>query len=111
MKSFLAFLVAMGIIVALGDAYCFGKHYKPGKADKGCMLNGKLYPLGHIERTEDCYRCDCSRTEMRCCSIFSTPVAYDKENCEVIFNEETCDYDVVQKDDPSKECSRVARVG
>ncbi|XP_027488365.1 beta-microseminoprotein-like [Corapipo altera] len=111
MKSFLAFLLAMGIIVALGDAYCFTKHYKPGKAYKGCMLNGKLYPLGHIERTEDCYRCDCSRTEMRCCSIFLTPIQYDKENCKVTLNKKSCTYDVVQKNDPSKECSPVARVG
>ncbi|NXU86940.1 MSMB protein, partial [Xiphorhynchus elegans] len=76
----------------------------------GCMLNGKLYPLGRIERTEDCYRCSCSRDEMHCCSLTFTPVSYDKENCKVVFNRRRCDYDVVQRNDPSKECSRVARV-
>ncbi|XP_027733925.1 beta-microseminoprotein-like [Empidonax traillii] len=111
MKSFLAFLVAMGIIVALSDAHCFSKRYKPGQADKGCMLNGKLYPLGHTERTDDCYRCSCSRTQIACCSIFSTPVAYDKENCKVVLNRKSCDYDVVYKNDPSKECFEVRRVG
>lgn len=34
-KSFLAFLLAMGIIVTLGDAYCFTKINKPGESDKG----------------------------------------------------------------------------
>ncbi|NXK89293.1 MSMB protein, partial [Formicarius rufipectus] len=76
----------------------------------GCMLNGKLYPFGHIERTEECYRCSCTRTALSCCSIFSTPVTYDKENCKVIFNKENCDYDVVQKNDPSKMCTPVSRV-
>ncbi|NXP20839.1 MSMB protein, partial [Scytalopus superciliaris] len=76
----------------------------------GCVLNGKLYPLGQIERTEDCYRCSCSQTAMHCCSIYSTPVVYDKENCKVVFNKKSCDYDVVQRKDPSKECHAVARV-
>ncbi|XP_027528955.1 beta-microseminoprotein [Neopelma chrysocephalum] len=111
MKSFLAFLVAMGIIVAMGDAACSIMPQRPGKVYRGCVWNGKLYPLGHIERTEDCLSCDCSRTVMTCCAKFFTPVQYDKENCEVVFNEERCDYDVVQKNDPSKMCYPVARVG
>ncbi|NXH92459.1 MSMB protein, partial [Edolisoma coerulescens] len=76
----------------------------------GCMRKGKLYPFGLIERTEDCYRCTCSQTKMECCSLFGTPVAYDKKKCKVIFNRKRCDYDVVQKDDPSKECFAYSRV-
>ncbi|NWW63639.1 MSMB protein, partial [Ifrita kowaldi] len=76
----------------------------------GCMLNGKLYPFGFIERTEDCYRCSCSQTAMGCCSLFGTPVAYDNKKCKVVFNKKRCDYDVVQKDDPSKECFVYSRV-
>ncbi|XP_048167935.1 beta-microseminoprotein isoform X3 [Corvus hawaiiensis] len=111
MKSFLAFLVAMSIIVTLGDAYCINLLQIPGRPYRGCMLNGKLYPLGHIERTEDCYRCSCSRTVMKCCSLFFTPVSYDKEKCVIIINRKLCDYDVVEKDDPSKHCFPQARVG
>ncbi|NWV91975.1 MSMB protein, partial [Machaerirhynchus nigripectus] len=76
----------------------------------GCMLNGKQYPFGFIERTEDCYRCSCSQSEMKCCSLFSIPVAYDNKKCKVVFNKERCDYDVVRKDNPSKECGPQARV-
>ncbi|NXO07673.1 MSMB protein, partial [Oriolus oriolus] len=76
----------------------------------GCMLNRKLYPFGLIERTEDCYRCSCSEEKMQCCSLFTTPVAYDKKKCKLVFNKKSCDYDVVQKDDPSKECSVYSRV-
>ncbi|KAM6330145.1 beta-microseminoprotein-like [Podargus strigoides] len=110
-KSFLAFLVAMGITVTLGDAYCFSKLNKPHEAKTGCMLDGKLYPFGEIARTENCFRCSCSPEAMRCCSLFHTPTGYDRENCRVVFNKESCDYDVVRKDDPSKECPVYSRVG
>ncbi|NXK58629.1 MSMB protein, partial [Sylvietta virens] len=75
----------------------------------GCVMNGKLYPFGHIERTEGCHRCNCWEGGMECCSLSFTPVSYDK-NCKVIFNKKRCDYDVVHKDDPSKRCLFVARV-
>ncbi|RMC11590.1 hypothetical protein DUI87_11711 [Hirundo rustica rustica] len=103
-KSFLAFFVAMGIIVTLADAYCWSKLHKPGEAKNGCMMNGKVYPFGHIERTEDCHTCYCGKGSMECCSLYMTPVDYDEEKCEKIFNKETCSYKVVEKDDHSKEC-------
>ncbi|NWW15914.1 MSMB protein, partial [Falcunculus frontatus] len=71
----------------------------------GCILNGKLYPFGHIERTEDCYTCSCGKRIMHCCSLFLTPISYDKEKCKVILNKKRCDYDVVDKNDFSKMCS------
>ncbi|NWZ95212.1 MSMB protein, partial [Nesospiza acunhae] len=76
----------------------------------GCMINGKLYPFGHIERTEDCYKCDCDEVEVECCSLFHIPFSYDKKKCEVVFNKKRCDYDVVQKNNPSKMCSVYSRV-
>ncbi|NWV30035.1 MSMB protein, partial [Origma solitaria] len=76
----------------------------------GCMQKGKLYPFGHIERTDDCYSCTCSRAKMECCSLFHTPVGYDRKNCKVVFNKKTCDYDVVRKDNPSEECFVYSRV-
>ncbi|NXO34288.1 MSMB protein, partial [Locustella ochotensis] len=76
----------------------------------GCIVNGKLYPFGLIERTEDCHRCSCNESGMECCSLFRTPVAYDKKKCKAVFNRKSCDYDVVEKEDPSKECIVYARV-
>ncbi|KFV58775.1 Beta-microseminoprotein, partial [Tyto alba] len=76
----------------------------------GCVLDGKVYPFGETERTANCFRCSCSRDAIRCCSLFHTPTGYDKENCKVIFNKQSCDYDVVQKSDPSKECVVYSRV-
>ncbi|XP_065602196.1 beta-microseminoprotein [Cyrtonyx montezumae] len=110
MKTFLAFLLAMGIIVTKGDAYCFSQFFRPGEAEKGCMIDGVLYPFGEISRTEDCHTCSCSKQEMHCCSLFHTPVNYDKETCKIIFNKKDCDYEVVQKDS-SKPCSFYTRIG
>ncbi|XP_068545191.1 beta-microseminoprotein-like [Anas acuta] len=110
-KNFLAFLLAMGIIVTLSDAYCFTKINKPGESDKGCVLDGKVYPFGHISRTDDCFRCTCTQSQISCCSLFHTPVGYDKEKCKIVFNKRSCNYDVVEKNDPSKECFVHSRVG
>uniref|UniRef100_A0A8C2U5Z4 Beta-microseminoprotein-like n=2 Tax=Coturnix japonica TaxID=93934 RepID=A0A8C2U5Z4_COTJA len=90
--------------------YCFTQLYKPGEAEKGCMMDGVLYPFGEISRTEGCFRCSCSQSEMHCCTLYTTPVGYDKETCKVIFNEKDCNYEVVPKY-PSKECAWHARVG
>ncbi|NWJ04905.1 MSMB protein, partial [Crypturellus undulatus] len=76
----------------------------------GCILRGKLYPFGRIERTQDCLSCNCNQDEINCCSLYHTPVNYDKEKCEVVFNKITCNYDVVEKDNPSKECFVYSRV-
>ncbi|NXX90240.1 MSMB protein, partial [Centropus bengalensis] len=76
----------------------------------GCVLDGKLYPFGETVRTESCHRCTCSHDLIRCCSLFHTPVGYDRENCKVILNKEKCNYDVVEKSDPSKECVVYSRV-
>uniref|UniRef100_A0A8C3QIN0 Beta-microseminoprotein n=1 Tax=Cyanoderma ruficeps TaxID=181631 RepID=A0A8C3QIN0_9PASS len=112
MKRFLAFLVAVGSTVSLSDAQCFVHLQIPGRPYKGCTMNGKLYPLGHIERTENCLRCNCNEAAIQCCSLFFTPVRYDTKNCKVIFSKKRCNYDVVYKDDPSKMCySNLARVG
>ncbi|NXH09502.1 MSMB protein, partial [Bucco capensis] len=83
---------------------CFSKMNKPREANNGCILDGKLYPFGVTPRTENCFTCSCSQHGIDCCSLFHTPIGYDKENCRVIFNKESCNYNVVQKSDPSKEC-------
>ncbi|NXI19364.1 MSMB protein, partial [Irena cyanogastra] len=89
---------------------CWRIKHKPEEAKNGCTMNGKLYPFGRIERTEDCYTCSCSEGGMDCCSLFHTPVGYNKEKCKVVLNKTSCNYDVVQKDDPSKKCFVYSRV-
>nr|XP_041573020.1 beta-microseminoprotein-like [Taeniopygia guttata] len=112
MKSFLAFLVAMGITVTLSDADCDASLRKPGWPYRGCLRDGKVYPFGHIERTEDCYTCNCHERGMECCSLSFRIIFYDKNECKLLFRKERCNYDVVQKDDPSKPCrSGYSRTG
>ncbi|XP_077039684.1 beta-microseminoprotein [Agelaius phoeniceus] len=110
-KSFLAFLVVVGSMVTLGDAYCFVELQVPGRPYRGCIMNGKLYPFGHIERTEDCYKCDCRQGGMQCCSIYLTPVSYDRKNCKFVFDKKRCRYDILQRDNSSQPCSAASLVG
>uniref|UniRef100_A0A8C3E6Q7 Uncharacterized protein n=1 Tax=Corvus moneduloides TaxID=1196302 RepID=A0A8C3E6Q7_CORMO len=91
-KSFLAFLVAMSIIVTLGDAYCINLLQIPGRPYRG--------------KNKEANICFLFATDS-----FFTPVSYDKEKCVIIINRKLCDYDVVEKDDPSKHCFPQARVG
>ncbi|XP_009464933.1 PREDICTED: beta-microseminoprotein-like [Nipponia nippon] len=108
-KTILACLLVLAISVTLSNAACFLQPLKPGMSDgkiiKGCLdSNGELHEFGSSWRSADCNDCSCSRDAIRCCSSFVTPVDYDKEKCVSIFNKETCTYEVVEKDDHSKEC-------
>ncbi|XP_059333266.1 beta-microseminoprotein-like [Ammospiza nelsoni] len=111
MKSFLAFLVAVGTMVTLADAGCRTSLQVPGRPFRGCMWNGKLYPFGHIDRTEDCYKCSCDERSMECCDISATSFDYDRKKCKVVFKRKFCRYDVVQRDDPSQPCFVVGAAG
>ncbi|NWU64968.1 MSMB protein, partial [Pterocles burchelli] len=66
--------------------------------------NGELHEFGSHWRTTDCNDCSCDTSGISCCSSFVTPVDYDEEKCVRIFNNETCTYKVVEKDNHSKEC-------
>nr|XP_031361007.1 uncharacterized protein LOC110475131 [Lonchura striata domestica] len=84
MKSFLAFLVTMGIIVTLSDADCWRKIHKPEEAKNVLFATDSSY----------------------------NTISYNKDECKLVFNKERCDYDVVQKDDPTKPCrSGYSRAG
>ncbi|NXG61372.1 MSMB protein, partial [Hemiprocne comata] len=73
--------------------------------------DGELHKFGSNWRDADCNDCSCDKNGMNCCSSYETPVSYDTEKCESIFNKETCTYKVVEKDDHSKECPVHAWVG
>uniref|UniRef100_A0A674HAS0 BPTI/Kunitz inhibitor domain-containing protein n=1 Tax=Taeniopygia guttata TaxID=59729 RepID=A0A674HAS0_TAEGU len=99
-KSFLAFLVAMGITVTLSDADCDASLRKPGQR-----------AFSH-----PCHRTSES-SQGNICLLFATNssfriIFYDKNECKLLFRKERCNYDVVQKDDPSKPCrSGYSRTG
>ncbi|NXC66983.1 MSMB protein, partial [Anhinga anhinga] len=66
--------------------------------------DGVLREFGSRWRRADCYDCSCSRKGIGCCAGFGTPVGFNEEKCEKVFNKKTCTYKVVEKEDPSKEC-------
>ncbi|XP_069836605.1 beta-microseminoprotein-like [Dendropsophus ebraccatus] len=75
----------------------------------GCEFKGELHAYRTTWRTDDCLKCTCySNGSMRCCTIGGRPVSYDKEQCVVIFDKETCMHNVVRKDNPNETCEHAA---
>ncbi|XP_040462614.1 beta-microseminoprotein-like [Falco naumanni] len=54
-------------------------------------------------RTDNCCGCSCSRDGIDCCSNFTTPTGCDERRYVSIFNKETCNGKVVEKDDHSED--------
>ncbi|XP_053889260.1 beta-microseminoprotein-like [Malaclemys terrapin pileata] len=110
MKCFLGFLLAIGILVTLCDAYCFFEPDSPQKSTQGCIQDGKQYLYG-ATWIKDCHSCTCGEEGIGCCSTFSRPAGFDEKKCKLIFHKESCSYSVVEKDNPSKTCPFTEMVG
>ncbi|XP_051474990.1 beta-microseminoprotein-like [Apus apus] len=110
-KTILVCLLVLAVSVPLSNAACFLQPLEPGETD-GCRdADGELHKFGSSWRDADCNDCTCDEIGMNCCSSYVTPVDYDTEKCESIFNQEACTYKVVEKDDHSKECPVHSWVG
>ncbi|XP_078499230.1 beta-microseminoprotein-like [Lissotriton helveticus] len=109
MKYLLGFSLLL-IISDLGcDAACYGEYVQPGV--QGCFIEGKLRPFGSTTRTKNCMSCSCSSSGSKCCSLYVTPVKYDRKNCRTFLDYKACETRVVRKDDPTVECEVQAAVG
>ncbi|XP_064226151.1 beta-microseminoprotein E1 [Aotus nancymaae] len=100
-------LVIFATFVTLCNGSCYVIHHKivPGESIKECTdLKGNKHPIDSRWRTEDCELCACHDIEISCCSLVSTPVGYDRHNCQKIFKKETCKITVVEKKDPNRTC-------
>ncbi|XP_032653299.1 beta-microseminoprotein-like isoform X3 [Chelonoidis abingdonii] len=51
-----------------------------------------MHDFGVYWYTKDCLRCYCTREVVSCCNITLTPVGYDQEKCESVFDVESCSY-------------------
>ncbi|XP_062436628.1 beta-microseminoprotein J1-like [Rhea pennata] len=115
MKTFLACLLVLVISVTLSNASCFMEELKPTKPGDeilGCTdFEGKLHDFGSQWRTKNCVDCVCFREGLSCCTSYATPVNFDEEKCESIFDKLTCSYKVVEKADQAKECQVLEWVG
>ncbi|KAM3913635.1 beta-microseminoprotein-like [Leptodactylus fuscus] len=103
-------LFGIGICVGVCNAACFRTlpHGHIGRDPGGCINEGEIHEYGSRWRTDNCMDCDCSYDgSMQCCDVGGYVAEYDKKNCEVLFDKETCLSDVVRKDDPNKRCPHV----
>ncbi|XP_077113267.1 beta-microseminoprotein-like [Ranitomeya variabilis] len=110
MKCLVVLLLYAGVFITLSDASC--SFALPEAGIEGCVHDGKLYESGANWRDDDCSDCFCSKTgEKRCCTNFYKPTKYDHERCTLKFNKETCNYEVISKEDPEKQCMAFESVG
>ncbi|PNI11467.1 MSMB isoform 2 [Pan troglodytes] len=108
MNVLLGSLVIFATFVTLCNASCYfiPNEGVPGDSTRKCMdLEGNKHPINSEWQTDNCETCTCYETEISCCTLVSTPVGYDKDNCQRIFKKEDCKYIVVEKKDPKKTCS------
>ncbi|XP_009076418.1 PREDICTED: beta-microseminoprotein J1-like [Acanthisitta chloris] len=113
-KTILACLLVLAISVPLSDASCFLEPFKPGMSDGkvvGCLDSEGVVHKFDSKWRKNCDDCSCSKQGIGCCTSYMRPVDYDTEKCVSIFNEETCSYEVVEKNDHSKECPVHSWVG
>uniref|UniRef100_A0A8C6ZQK3 Beta-microseminoprotein-like n=1 Tax=Nothoprocta perdicaria TaxID=30464 RepID=A0A8C6ZQK3_NOTPE len=109
-KTFLAFLFILVTCVTISDAFCLFEPLTAGKP--GCIdSKGTLHQFGSHWRAENCLDCSCGKDGTSCCSSYATPVDFDEEKCESIFDKQTCSYKVVEKADHKKECPVFTWVG
>uniref|UniRef100_A0A452HG89 Beta-microseminoprotein n=1 Tax=Gopherus agassizii TaxID=38772 RepID=A0A452HG89_9SAUR len=81
------------------DAQCYVEMIDP-KAKR----DGDFHKFNTRWKTKDCFRCTCSKQTIECCSLTLTPVGYDQEKCESVFDVESCSYQVRGKINPLQRC-------
>ncbi|XP_030060759.1 beta-microseminoprotein A1 [Microcaecilia unicolor] len=119
MKSVWIFTLAFGICISLCDGSCF-----QSEPELEIDSNGNpVTPTACVEQdgtrhdldttwVSNCMDCSCGTDgSVSCCTNFATPVGYDEDNCEAFFDENSCSYTVVKKDDPKETCEVTAYVG
>ncbi|XP_050816287.1 uncharacterized protein LOC127054257 isoform X1 [Gopherus flavomarginatus] len=91
---FLSFLLTFVMAMTLSSAQCFYEPIpdKQVSNEKGCFRDGEMHDFGVYWYTKDCLRCYCTREVVSCCNITLTPVGYDQEKCESVFDVESCSY-------------------
>ncbi|XP_053882712.1 beta-microseminoprotein-like [Malaclemys terrapin pileata] len=95
---FLSFLLTFVIAMTLSNAQCFYEPIQDQQVSnkKGCFRDGEMHDFGVYWYTKDCLRCYCTREIVACCNIAVTPVGYDQEKCESVFDVESCSYQALR---------------
>nr|XP_033799612.1 beta-microseminoprotein [Geotrypetes seraphini] len=119
MKCVWIFTLAFGICISLCDAQCYqiqpqleidsnGKPIVPTE----CVETDRTRRDFDTKWKKDCMDCSCSKDAyITCCFNIPNPVGYDKENCESIFNKDSCSFTVVKKDNPKEHCKVTSYIG
>uniref|UniRef100_A0A5F8HIP3 Beta-microseminoprotein n=2 Tax=Monodelphis domestica TaxID=13616 RepID=A0A5F8HIP3_MONDO len=113
-NSILGVLLTWTIVMTSCDAYCYVSPLRVslGSQPEGCKdLQGVLRSLKTQWKNNACEICDCSYDGITCCSLVMTPIGYDENNCNAVFDPETCTHIAVQKENPLKPCEVPIYIG
>uniref|UniRef100_F7A7E0 Beta-microseminoprotein n=1 Tax=Equus caballus TaxID=9796 RepID=F7A7E0_HORSE len=122
MNALLGSLLVLATFVTVCNAQCFviPRENIPGNLPNECKdLDGVTHPMNSKWKTKSCQECSCDQHGISCCNTLpfggrglkrplllnvAIPADYDTTKCEKIFNEKTCSYKVVERNDPEKTC-------
>uniref|UniRef100_A0A9L0K7P2 Beta-microseminoprotein n=1 Tax=Equus asinus TaxID=9793 RepID=A0A9L0K7P2_EQUAS len=122
MNALLGSLLVLATFVTVCNAQCFVIPHEniPGNLPNECKdLDGVTHPMNSKWKTKSCQECSCDQHGISCCNALpfggrglkrplllnvAIPADYDTTKCEKIFNEKTCSYKVVERNDPEKTC-------
>ncbi|XP_030060762.1 beta-microseminoprotein [Microcaecilia unicolor] len=113
MKGFLVVTFAVVFVVIQCNAQCIVEPVQPqspNKLPEGCVdKKNVIHKIGSSWNTTDCYTCNClshdNKVYLSCCGRAIRPSGFDEKHCELIFDQTSCTYSVVEKEDHSKHCS------
>ncbi|XP_034025344.1 beta-microseminoprotein-like isoform X2 [Thalassophryne amazonica] len=103
------YLLALALLVCAlpsVSAQCFQKLPTPGMEQCQDHVDNTWHDMGSTWINSKCMRCTCSD----CCAAYSTPTSYP-EDCEAVFDQKACKYNVHKKNDPSVSCPVHGAVG
>ncbi|XP_029464759.1 beta-microseminoprotein-like isoform X2 [Rhinatrema bivittatum] len=111
--------LAFGICISMCDAACYFVEPEVILDSEGFFTaiaacvddDGTRHSL-KTNWKRDCMVCSCnSAGRMECCTNYATPGEYDKDDCESIFDKDSCSYSVVKKNNPFETCEVASYIG
>uniref|UniRef100_A0A3B4CTX0 Beta-microseminoprotein n=1 Tax=Pygocentrus nattereri TaxID=42514 RepID=A0A3B4CTX0_PYGNA len=66
--------------------------------------DGSEHGMDSTWTNSQCYKCHCSSTGMTCCDTIVPPSNPNPTTCTVVYDYQTCQANLVSRDDPSLPC-------
>ncbi|KAL7827344.1 hypothetical protein SRHO_G00330620 [Serrasalmus rhombeus] len=105
MRSVFVGLVLFAL-VPLNDAACFTALLKAGATHCQDLLDKTWHPVGSSWTNSKCDQCGCSADGMHCCD--GMPTVHVTGDCTVVYDYDTCTFDVIPKKNGTVPCAAMS---